>query len=1056
MPRTHLERPFQKEICAHLAEHGWEHSPSDSGYDAARALFPADLLEWLKLSDPQNYERVVNPAASAAEQAKAEERILDSLVRTLNEPETHGGGTLNVLRKGFKVLGARRAFKVLQLPPQDHRNPELTELFQQNILRVVEEVHAYPNQPQKARVDLVFFCNGLPVATAELKSEYAQTLQEAIKQYKQDRDPKHSPLLQEHRGALVHFALSQDEIYMTTRLEGRATTFLPFNKGNNHGAGNPINPEGAATSYFWEEILQRDTWITILSKFIYTNHERKTDPLTGRPIHRSQIRFPRYHQWRAVTKLIAAAKEEGPGHKYLIQHSAGSGKTDSIAWTAHRLATLHNNDGEKIFDSVIVIADRQVLDRQLQDAVDQLVTATGTFQPITRNGEGSKAQQLTEALVAGVQIIGVTLQTFPYALEEIEKEGSPLAGKRFAVIADEAHSSQSGKATESIKKLLYQGAEIEPEEDEDTEETEAHQEAINTMAVRLDANHRISFFAFTATPKEKTLKIFGRRPSSDAPLEPFDLYPMKQAIEEGFILDVLKNYTTYEMAARIGQKIDGDEPVEDEFIDLKKGAKTFIRFVELHPTNIASKVSIILDHYIGTVKNELGGKAKAMVVTSSREAAVRYHRALEKEITERGLPLHTLVAFSGELPDPDIPALNGAESPAVTETSENPSLKGRDLAEVFAQDDQHILIVANKYQTGFDQPLLVAMYVDKKLSGITAVQTLSRLNRRASGKDNTYVLDFVNDPEQIVGSFREYYTEAKIRKESDLELIAKQVAKLDNAGIYTLADVEQFWQQWIKTDTRPTSFDGLVRVPQDRFKNRWEQAKENNDKTELETLIDFRATLSEYVTAYAFFAQIFDFGDPYFEELSAFADLLGRRLRKFTLEENAPEQVDVDDVILTHYRLEKMREEEDLRINEGSATGLTGITEAGMAQVRERERKTKSVVIEKINQYFQGLELGDEYKVGFVSTMVAEIAKDTRLQSTARSNTKVDFAYSNGLRVAIEDKLWQYEEGTDEVVKYARQMPVRDLLNLFLEMGLYERLVEDDGTSDNQPKLRSV
>ena len=315
MPGVHLEKSLQQEICAHLAAHGWEHSPNDSGYDAARALFPEDLLTWLELSDPKNYERVVKAGSSAAETAKAQERILDSLEKALITPEEQGGGTLNVLRKGFKVIGARRPFKILQLPPQDNRNPELTELFEKNILRVVEEVHAYPSQPQKARVDLVFFCNGVPVATAELKSEYAQTLQEAIKQYKQDRDPKLSPLLQEHRGALVHFALSQDEIHMTTRLAGRATTFLPFNRGNENGAGNPPNPEGFSTSYFWEEILARDTWITILSKFIYTNHEKKVDPLTGRTTRHAQTRFPRYHQWRAVTNLVAATREEGAGNK---------------------------------------------------------------------------------------------------------------------------------------------------------------------------------------------------------------------------------------------------------------------------------------------------------------------------------------------------------------------------------------------------------------------------------------------------------------------------------------------------------------------------------------------------------------------------------------------------------------------------------------------------------------------------------------------------------------------------------------------------------------------
>lgn len=1034
MYKLYLERPLQQDICAYLAAHGWAHSPNSAGYDARRALYPADVLNWLQTSDPKNYASLIKPDADPATRQAQEKRLLDRLVTKLSTPEEQGGGTLNVLRKGFSIPGARCPFQLLAYPPQDKRNPDLTALYQKNILRVVEEVRYNPAD-ENARIDLVLFINGLPVATIELKSEYTQTLQDAINQYRTSRDPKTSPLLQEHRGALVHFALSQDQIAMTTKLAGKTTSFLPFNQGKDGGAGNPIIEGKLATSYFWEEILDRDTWITILTKFIYTNHQTSTDPLTGKTKHKSQIRFPRYHQWRAVTKLVQAARTEGAGHKYLVQHSAGSGKTDSIAWTAHRLSNLHTPDGQRVFDSIIVIADRQVLDQQLQDAINQLVTTTGTFQPITRGKGDSKAKQLVQALTSGVPIIGVTLQTFPFALEEMTREGGQLAGKRFAIIADEAHSSQSGKATDSIKAMLNTQVEAGIEESD----PEADQEALTRMAQRVvGSGQQVSFFAFTATPKAKTLEIFGRRSQETGDYQPFDLYPMKQAIEEGFILDVLKNYTTYQMAAKIAQK--NQDSGTDQEIDIRKGTKSLINFVELHPTNIASKVAVILEHFDGRVKQELGGKAKAMVVTSSRAAAVRYQRAFEKAIAERGLPLKTLVAFSGELPDPDSEALPGVDRPSVSEASMNPQLKGRNLAEVFNQDGQHILIVANKYQTGFDQPLLVAMYVDKKLSGITAVQTLSRLNRRAEGKENTYILDFVNDPEQIREAFAQYYEEAHIETESDLDLIAKQVDKLDTAGIYNRADVEQFWEKWVAPGTRQASFDSLISIPVQRFVTRWTAAREDQDKAALEALLEFRGTLAQYVRSYAFFSQIFNFGDPYYEKLSAFADLLTRKLRRFTLDEAAPEVVNVDDIVLTHYRLEKMREEEDLKLSTAQVEGLQGMTEAGLSRLQERERKARSLLIEKVNKYFQGLELSDEHQVGFATTFVAEAAKDSGLQQSAKANTKTDFYQSKKVRDGLANKLWDYSSDTADLIDYVRKMPPEQFMAFTLEMGLYELL----------------
>ncbi|WP_454131776.1 type I restriction endonuclease subunit R [Microbacterium lacticum] len=1023
------ETEFQASIVAHLAAHGWEVGTSDR-YDRERALYPDDVLAWLALDDEKNLRRIVTSDADT----KGRARVLDRLAAALGADEQHGGGTLTVLRKGFDVVGAKR-FRMIQQPPADDRNPAMTALYGQNILRVVPELRYSTKKDD--RLDLAFFVNGIPVATVELKTNFAQSLPAAIAQYKRDRHPQGEPLLTAGRGALVHFALTQDDIAMTTRLVGDATTFLPFNRGNDGGAGNPPNGEKPRTAYFWEDVLDRDAWLQILTKFVYTNHEKQTDPLTGKVTYRSQIRFPRFHQWRAVTALAAAARADGTGHRYLIQHSAGSGKTDSIAWTAHRLAALHTPAGDKVFDSVFVIADRQVLDRQLQDAVDQLVTATGTFQAITRGSEGSKTAQLTEALASGVPIIGVTLQTFPHALQQIREKGGTLSGKRFAVIADEAHSSQSGAAAGKLKELLYLGERV----DIDDDEPGADQDALVAMAAHADSARRLSFFAFTATPKAKTLELFGTRAPDGTP-RPFDLYSMKQAIEEGFILDVLRGYTTYDMAARIAKRAaDADEGAHDDGdeIDVRKGTRAFIGLVELHPTNITSKVSEILTHYREVVQPELGGRAKAMVVTSSRAAAVRYARAFEKLAGERGMPVRALVAFSGEVPDPDVTPLPGVTVKPVTEASMNPSLKGRDLADVFAQPDHHVLIVANKYQTGFDQPLLVAMYVDKQLSGISAVQTLSRLNRTSPGKANTYVLDFVNEPESIRAAFQEYYEDARIETESDPDLVANVLAKLDAVGIFTWAEVDRVWADWSRTTAAHNALSAHLDPAVERFRQRWAAALQAGDDEEHDRLADFRSTLAQYVTDYAFFAQILHFGDPRYEKLSVFADLLGRRLRALTDDGAAADAVDVSDIVLTHYKLEKLKAE-DLALESGEADGLKGLTEAGLAQIRERERASASELIEKVNKYLGDLDAKDEYKVGLIETLLAEAAEDAGLSEQARNNSKIDFINSPALRIVLEDALWKHESASAEVLAAARKLDGGQLVQLMIDCGLFERL----------------
>ena len=1022
----HQELAFQNEIASHLEAHGWLRSRDSSGYDKKRALFPEDLLAWLEETSPEDFERAIPSAADPATRQKHVDRLLDRVVKVLSADEAHGGGTLNVLRKGFDVVGARAPFKLLQMPPADDRNPTLTERYRRNRLRVVQEV-VY-SQKKADRIDLVLFCNGLPVATIELKTEFTQGLEEGKTQYKRDRSPKGEPLLTPFRGALVHFVVTPREVAMTTRLDGPATTFLPFNMGDANGAGNP--PEIGAR-FFWEQVLDRDAWLTILAKFVYVNHETQEDPLTGAVTEKHQIRFPRFHQWRAVTKLVDAAREEGSGHHYLIQHSAGSGKTDSIAWTAHRLASLHRSDGQKVFDTVIVIADRQVLDRQLQDAVDQLVTATGTFQAVTRGSGSSKTEQLREALTAGVPIIGVTLQTFPYALKAMQEKGSTLAAKRFAVIADEAHSSQSGQASAAVRKVVYLN---DPPAGTEEIEPGADQDALVEMAAQADQDKRISFFAFTATPKAKTLEQFGRRDSSGQ-LVPFDLYSMKQAIEEGFILDVLKNYTSYEQAARI--KLAAES--EDVDVDVRTGTYAYLHAVEMHPTNISTKVREIIRHFQAAVQPHLGGRAKAMVVSSSRASAVLYAREFERISESESLGLQALVAFSGDMPDPEVKPLPGAAVPTVTETSMNPRLRGRDLAKVFALPDEHVLIVANKYQTGFDQPLLVGMYVDKQLSGIAAVQTLSRLNRRAPGKTDTFVLDFVNDPEQILAAFREYYEDAEIHQESDPYLVVDMLAKLDAVGIYTPAEVDLVWEVWSARGAKHSSLADRLRPALDRFGDRWRRALLEGDTEEREVLLDFRSTLTQYVKAYAFFAQLIDYGNPRYLKFSVYADLLARQLRAFTTEVTDPGEVDVSDIVLTHYKLEKLRTE-DLALSEGEPQGLDGLTEAGMAKARERERSAKSEIVEKVNKYLGDLDVDDRYKVDKIESLLTEVAADDNLRAIAGANSRADFAFAPGLQMVTEDAVWQVEDSSNAVLEELRGMPWERLRAMLLECGLYERL----------------
>jgi type I restriction enzyme, R subunit len=615
-----------------------------------------------------------------------------------------------VLRHGIEMLGVKGSIALAQFKPALAMNPDTLARYAANRLRVVRQVRY--SLANENRIDLVLSLNGIPVATAELKTDFTQSVEDAVDQYRFDRLPRPKgqaaePLLGFPNGALVHFAVSNSEVHMTTRLEGLGTRFLPFNRGDNGGKGNPPNARGHRTGYLWEEVWQCDSWLEILGRYMVA--ERDTKKRIERLI------FPRYHQLDATQKLVAAVKAEGPGRKYLIQHSAGSGKTNSIAWAAHFLADLHDDKNEKLFSSVIVVSDRNVIDAQLQAAIFDFERTTGVVAVIT-NAESSKSAALAEALAGGKKIVVCTIQTFPFALEAV-REAATTQGKRFAVIADEAHSSQTGQAAAKLKQVL---SVEEAKELDDGGEVSMDDVLAAEMAARA-SDKGITYVAFTATPKAKTLELFGRRPKPDEPARepdnlpaPFHVYSMRQAIEEGFILDVLRNYTPYKLAFKLAN--DGKEVDETE-VERDAAMKGIMRWVRLHPYNISQKVEIVVEHFRESVAPLLGGKAKAMVVLPSRVEAVRWKLAIDKYIREAGYKIGTLVAFSGEVNDKQ----SGEDPFSETSRSMNPNLRGRDIREAFKDDENQILLVANKFQTGFDQPLLCGMYIDRRLAGIQAV-----------------------------------------------------------------------------------------------------------------------------------------------------------------------------------------------------------------------------------------------------------------------------------------------------------------------------------------------
>jgi type I restriction enzyme, R subunit len=1026
----HNEIEFENEVCEHLAGNGWMYAEKDAAdYDRDLALFPADVLAWVQKTQPDIWDSLTKTRGKSAGPM-----LLKRLRDSLNQ-----SGTLSVLRQGFDVLGVKSKVKMAQFKPALAMNPDIMQRHAANRLRVVRQVHYSVHNENS--IDLVLFLNGIPVATVELKTDNTQSIDDAVYQYKKDRNPSPKgqsaePLLTFPSGAMVHFAVSSSRVMMTTRLAGFDTSFLPFDQGDDGASGNPLNPNGHRTAYLWEQVWQRDGWLEILGRYLVEERNDKKQI--------SKVIFPRFHQLDATRKLQQAVLNEGAGQKYLIQHSAGSGKTNSIAWSAHFLADLHDADNKKVFDTVLVVSDRKVIDGQLQDAIDAFERTAGVVATIKGDG-GSKSAELADALSGQKKIVVCTIQTFPFALEAV-RELAATDGKQFAVIADEAHSSQSGEAASKLKQVLS------AEEQQELAEggTVSTEDILAAQMTARASDRGITYVAFTATPKAKTLELFGRRPDPSQPAsegnlpEPFHVYSMRQAIEEGFILDVLKNYTSYNLAfklANAGQEFDDTE------VERSTAMKGLMNWVRLHPYNIAQKVQIVVEHYRELVAPLLNGKAKAMVVVSSRLEAVRWQLAIEKYITEKGYPLKSLVAFSGEVNDKE----SGPEPFKETSKELNPGLKGRNIAEAFKDDQFQILLVANKFQTGFDQPLLCGMYVDKRLDGIQAVQTLSRLNRCYPGKDDTYVLDFVNDSEQVLNAFKTYYTTAQLADATDPNIILDLRSKLDATGYYDEHEIERVVNVILNPKAKQSQLETAITPVADRLLKQFAAARvayqeataakdekaAQSAKDTMDALVLFRSDLATYLRAYTFLSQIFNYENTDFEKRAIFFKCL-IRLLKFGRER---EGVDLSQVKLTHHTL-KNRGQQNLNLSDKDAPKLAPITEAGSGSVQEKEKARLSEIITKLNEIY-GTDTTDGDQLSHATTLNEKILESPTLQQQAANNSKEQFANSpdltNEIMNAIIDAMDVQAELSTRALNSAELR--ESLKGLMLnQLGLYEKL----------------
>lgn len=1021
---TTTEKAFETYLAQMLTEGGWLPG-TNAEWDKERALFPARVFAFIEATQPKLWADM-----AAQHGSNLQTMLLDALGKELDIK-----GSLHVLRHGFKFYG--KLFRLAYFKPAHTLSPDVLELYAQNQLTVTRQVPCHPGD--HSSTDMVLAVNGLPVATIELKNPGThQTWRHAIKQYQTDRDPR-VPLFDFKKRALVHFAADPDEVWMTTRLAKEKTFFLPFNRGSHPGqvqcgAGNPQHASGYRTGYFWQETLQRDSFLDILGHFIFIEkEEQKVDDGRGgkKLVTTEKMVFPRYHQLDAVRALVAAARSENAGHHYLIQHSAGSGKTNSISWLSHRLASLHNAQDEKVFDCVIVITDRKVLDKQLQDAIYQIEHAQGVVKAIDQD-----AKQLADALIDGTKIVITTLQKFPFVLrgllhaagaENQDKASAEekaqarawqaaIAARRYAVIVDEAHSSQTGETARELKSILGTAAHNGIGEDEADWE-----DRLNQIMASRGQQKNLSFFAFTATPKGKTLELFGRPGSSGKP-EAFHTYSMRQAIEEGFILDVLRHYTTYSTWFKFVKTVE-----DDPAIPKKKGAKALAKFKELHPHNIEQKTEVMVEHFREHVRHQLGGRGKAMVVTASRIQAVRYKLAFERYIHEKGYSdIRSLVAFSGTVKDPD----TGIE---YTEPGMNPdAVTGKpipesQLPERFGSSDYQVLLVANKYQTGFDQPLLCAMYVDKRLDGVQAVQTLSRLNRKIAGKDEPFVLDFINKPDDIYAAFKPYFDSTSLQESARPEMLPSMKHELDQCQIYHWSEVEAFARIFYRQPDRQNPADHAhmqrhLQPAVDRFKAIEDDAARTS----------FRDKLGGYVRMYSFLSQILPYADADLEMLYSYGRFL---LPHLPLDRDNSVVKIGNEVELQYYRLQRVSSG-SIELKVGEPEGVFSPTAVGTGKAKE-EQAPLSEIIHVLNQRF-GTAFTEEDQL-FFDQIKARATSNSQVIQTAMANPLDKFQL--GVRKLIEDLMIQRMAENDKMVtRYMEDAEFQRVAFPVLSTEIYEAI----------------
>lgn len=1053
--KLHLETEFEKYITRKLKELSdggeWLVSDNDEGYDREHALYFPDFVEFQRRLDPDKLQKMQERLGSTFEL-----NVVKRLVASLE-----ANGTVQTLRKGFPYAGFQNITCCAECPD----NPLIRgadKAYNANVLRVMRQVH-YQTAGDKS-LDLVFFINGIPVATAEIKTEMTQTVQDAIEEYQNERKPieprtgRKNYLLMFRRGAVVHFAISENEIWMCTNLESKKPKFLPFNRGTEDGhAGNPPMRKGDKdypTGYFWNDICQRDNWLRIFLHYIFVRTDKKED-VTGRLKEVTTQYFPRFHQWDCVTKIVADVKDKGVGKSYLVEHSAGSGKTETLSWLADQLIRLRHKDGKKTFDSVIIISDRNSLDTNIKGTIGQVERTTGIVEMIGGNADkrtsGAKNKSLVQALHDKREIIVVTLQTFPYAFEAIAQD-KELIGSHFAVIIDEAHSSQTGIDAAKLKgalKLAHDNKALEGDEN-----GEITDEDIINAYIRQEQSGRanpenVSLFAFTATPKAETMTLFGTPsdkidPKTGNPVPvSFHKYPMRQAIEEGYILDVLDGYMPYKTAYQISHT---DDSSGTKLYDSRKAKKTIAQWMSLHPTNVKQKAKFIVDHFVKNVAPLLDGDAKAMVVTDSRAAVVRYKYAISAYLDAHpeynqnrvlknlrfkvlGEPL---VAFSGKLRGDK--AVHPDDSKFETDadylqnpfamikkdydyTEDNMNNLDVSIESAFNQKENRMLIVADKFQTGFDQPKLCAMYIDKPIhNDIEIVQTYSRLNRTHSGKDKVFIIDFVNDPETVLNAFKKYDTGAELSSAQDNDIVYKIKSNLDDSAIYSTMEYETYknvrYESIIemndpdKADENRKKLYACVSAPAERWMDLYKaqrnavitwhstflKAKEadNTDmmkratdkideaQKQIDVLTTFRRNLRKYCKSYTYISQIIDLDDPELEIFYGFCTLLTHRI------DGADESdVDINSLVMSNYRINKL----DVPDKPDEPRKLRPMGAGHMTSGSKQEELDD--IIRQINLIW-GEDIPAEEGVEVLNAIADKVAADeiTRIQIRNTSNSK--------------------------------------------------------------------